>query len=208
MVIRLAQDMADRVRDHRLEGTTMKVQMSQTWIAGDWFISPSGKRLHVLEPRPEQIDIEDIASSLSKICRFGGMTRSFYSVAEHSVMVSHLVPPELALVGLLHDATEAYLGDVIRPLKQQLYEYRRIEGLWAEAIGERFGVEPEKLPPGVKQADGIAVVTERRDLMHPNAMEGWVEDEQGFQPLPGRLMGVNSPWSAEMEFLSRCEDLT
>lgn len=151
-----------------------------------WFcVYPSGRRLFVLSPRVEEIQIEDIAHHLSMICRFGGGCRYWYSVAEHSVLVSHLVPREFALEGLLHDGTEAYLGDIIRPLKGELPDYKRIEQMWELAIAVRFGL-PRTLSPEVKVADRRALLTERRDLQVPHGW-AWNEDKAGLQPCPEPL---------------------
>ena len=96
-----------------------------------WFLTTTGRQFWPASPDPEQIQIEDIAHALSNLCRFGGHTREFYSVAQHSVLVSQNVPDDLRLVGLMHDATEAYCGDMIRPLKNVLPEFKELEnGIW------------------------------------------------------------------------------
>jgi uncharacterized protein len=87
----------------------------------------SGRRIDPLNLQPGDINIEDIAHSLSLLCRFGGHTTSFYSVAQHSVRVARALPPELWLEALLHDATETYLQDLIRPIKRQLPQYSVLE---------------------------------------------------------------------------------
>src|SRR6266403_91014 len=92
-----------------------------------WTIT--GIKFHPFNPHPVEICLEDIARGLSKICRFTGQIDPFYSVAEHSVEVMHLVPQELKLAALLHDASEAYLSDLSRPFKLGLTEYRQVEVL-------------------------------------------------------------------------------
>jgi hypothetical protein len=96
----------------------------------------SGKFFDILKPEEYEYDIEEIATALSNLCRYTGHVNTFYSVAEHSVLVSRIVPERLALAGLLHDASEAYLGDVSSPLKKLLPEYKRIEDRVQRAIEE------------------------------------------------------------------------
>jgi len=132
----------------------------------------TGKHFDVLNPDPDLIDIKDIAHALSCQGRFSGHTREFYSVAQHSCLtatvISHVLNrKDLALTALLHDATEAYLIDLPRPIKHStaLGEmYSAIEDpLWV-AIARKFGL-PEEMPPEVKLADNICLKTEMRDLM-------------------------------------------
>lgn len=109
----------------------------------------------------QKISIVDVAHALSRICRFGGHTAGFLSVAEHSVAVSHAVPVELALTALLHDASEAYLGDMVRPLKKlpAMAPFREAEERAHAAIARAFGtVYPH--PDAIKQADDERLVAE------------------------------------------------
>ena len=101
-----------------------------------------GELFDVLHPNPEQIHLEDIAHALSNLCRFGGHTDRFYSVAQHSVMMATLemVPDELRLTALLHDASEAYLVDVPSPIKQLLPKYQEIEEMIHLCVARRFGL--------------------------------------------------------------------
>lgn len=112
----------------------------------------SGKMLDLSDIRPEAIDIKDIAHALSQLCRFSGQCRSFYSVAEHSIRVCGLVPDEHKLAALLHDASEAYLGDVIAPIKQMLPAYKKLEDELMAVIANKFGFQ-WPLPAVVKEAD-------------------------------------------------------
>lgn len=112
----------------------------------------TGKRVDFLSLRSEDISILDIAHSLSNLCRFAGHTRDYYSVAEHSVRVSFLLPDHLKLAGLLHDAAEAYLVDLPTPLKKLLPGYTNIESAVERTLFKHFGL-PLELPNEVKEAD-------------------------------------------------------
>ena len=101
-------------------------------------LTHSGRYFDFTKPHEHDFQIEDIAKALSNICRFNGHC-PFYSVAQHSVAVSMLVPPEYAMEGLMHDAPEAYLGDVTAPLKMLLKDYGALEDATWTAIALRFG---------------------------------------------------------------------
>lgn len=164
---------------------------------GDWMQTATGKQFWPLDPRPEEVDILDIAAHLSKICRYNGACDWHYSVAQHSVYVSHQVPPEHALAGLLHDAAEAYCCDIHRPLKVHLHGYAEIEaGIWS-AIAARFGL-PEELPESVKLADNAVLLAEKAQIMRP-APASW--------NAPGIAAPIRvSPWTTDQAreaFLSR-----
>ncbi|KVD50739.1 metal-dependent phosphohydrolase [Burkholderia ubonensis] len=178
-------------------------------------LTASGRYFDFLSPDPESIVIEDIATALSRICRFTGHTKQFYSVAQHSVLVSFLVPPEYALQGLLHDASEAYLGDVSSPLKQLLPDYKAIEHRVERAILERFGL-PFPLHPSIKAADVRALVTERRVYM-PEPIEScrvtdaiawsWTDGVDALTCSEATLPAFNSGVARAM-FLDRYKALT
>ena len=149
-----------------------------------WILTHTGKRFDLLAPCAELISTIDIAHALSLVCRFNGHTRHHYSVAQHSLLVASIVPADLQLTALLHDATEAYVGDLVRPLKALLPDYSEIEhGIWL-AICDRFNLDPA-LPTSIHEADMIALATERRDLM-PDHWEAW-PCLAGVQPLPATL---------------------
>ena len=173
------------------------------WMRGDWMQTFSGQRFYPLDPRPEEINADDIAHALSLLCRYGGHVDRFYSVAEHCVLMSEAVAPEHALYALLHDATEAYVCDVPRPLKRQLAGYREIEEMVWLAIAERFGLPPTSvLPAEVKEADNRILLTERDALM-PNTIYSWSVD--GLEPLPVRVEGW-TPQYAETRYRFRLRD--
>jgi len=164
----------------------------------------SGKYFNFLDCDPDTYDINDIAHALSMLCRYTGHTKLFYSVAQHSVMVSQLVPKEHALAGLLHDAAEFVLGDVSSPLKQLLPDYKMWEKHVEKAIFKKFGL-PESLPPTIKVADVKMLATEQRDLMGAGA-EDWIITEN-IKPLPEPIKPMSSA-QAYAVFLTRYRDIT
>jgi len=129
----------------------------------------SGKNYLPSHPTHDLININDISHALSNICRFAGHVSSFYSVAQHSVLVARIIEglggnPYMQLHGILHDATEAYLTDIPTPVKRLITGFDTLEDNFYRVIAEVYGLEPE-LPEIVKRADGIALATEARDLM-------------------------------------------
>lgn len=167
-----------------------------------WILTSTGRQFWPLDPRPEDICIEDIASALANLCRFTGHTREFYSVAQHSVIASELVAPEHALAALLHDASEAYICDITRPVKQmpEMRPYRDAEYALEMAICTRFGVNMHV--PEVVEVDNVLLLTERRDLMPAGH---WLINEAHC--LTCRI----TPWGpivAKHAFLKRFEELT
>lgn len=155
-------------------------------------------------PERSEINAEIIAHALSNICRFTGHCKRFYSVAQHAVLVSKVVPPEFAYQALHHDDAEAFVGDMASPLKKLLPGYKEIERRVEAEIFRRFGL-PEKLAPDVKRADLIMLRTEQRDLM---SIKGglWTSlhgidpvEEWGIDPLP--------PAAAKALYLERHAEL-
>lgn len=125
----------------------------------------TGIYMNVFEPTLEMICIEDIAHALSNQCRFGGHLPEFYSVAQHSLNCSYLMDnKELKLAALLHDASEAYLLDIPRPIKQGLSNYKKIEDGLMRLIAEKFGFE-YPLHPEVKKIDETMLQAEWDCLM-------------------------------------------
>lgn len=171
--------------------------------AGGWLQTASGGRFWPLDPRPEEVSIDDIAHALSLLCRFGGHCAEFYSVAQHSVLVSLYVPREHALQALLHDAAEAYVVDVPRPLKLELAAYRAIEKGVQAAVYRHFGL-PEEDPPCIKAADDRVLAQEHRDVMCTSPLD-WsrLADERP-------LLYCILPWSPTEirgRFLQRFDEL-
>jgi uncharacterized protein len=152
----------------------------------------SGIFIRPLEPDPAAIRIEDIAHALSNQCRWTGHTSRFYSVAEHSLGVSRLVPDHLALSALLHDASEAYLADLARPIKKAagLGEvYLEVEAGLEHAIAERFGTLADPLGHElIKAADEDMLWAEAKLLlprlgaMLPEPSQTAMDNVQGFSP--------------------------
>lgn len=124
----------------------------------------TGKYVNVIDPRPETIDIIDIAHSLSMQVHFIGHLPFHYSIAQHSLVVSRICPRRYALEGLLHDASEAYLSDMSRPLKAYLPGYRDIESRMMKVISESLGFQ-YPLPAEVKEADNRALEIEWNEIM-------------------------------------------
>lgn len=172
---------------------------------GDWCQVYGGRRFWPLDPRAEEIQIKTIAHALSLQCRFGGHCRDFYSVAEHSVRVSRACDPEDALWGLLHDAAEAFLCDLPRPVKVQpeYAPYREHEAAIMRAVCEAFDL-PYEMPPSVKLADERLLATEARDLIGPECLTQW---NLRYPPLETRLSPWKDWWTAKRLFLERFREL-
>lgn len=171
----------------------------------DWIQTYTGKQFFPLEPRHEDIEIVDIAHALSNLCRYGGHTNWFYSVAQHCVLVSENLPFEYALHGLLHDASEAYLIDVPRPIKHSdgMKAYRECEANLERVIFERFGLDPS-MPEIVKVMDNRLLRTEQRDLMKPPPA-AW--QDLGVGALETRIIPL-LPDGAKREYLRTFHKLT
>lgn len=152
---------------------------------------------------PGPLTVEEVAHALSKICRFTGHCRQFYSVAQHSVVVSRLVPQHLRKQALFHDAVEAVVGDMVSPLKRMIPEYKALEKRCEAAILTGFGL-PAQLDPAVKHADRVALRTEQRDLM--NKAGGLWTSLEGIEADPVRILPL-APAAAEMMFLDTFWDI-
>ena len=215
-----------------VEDGTMSIPM----VAENWFNTVSGLKVSLVQPDPSAIIIEDIAIALGNIGRFSGQTHRYFSVADHCLLVSHLVenfgqglhtheheheeeeehidlPRSYVLAGLLHDASEAYLGDVTSPLKVLLPEYRRIEDNMLAVILDRFGL-PSELPDEVIEADHQALKIESRFLFKTHdewhlpykGPMGVGEDGQGYGMVD--LLNPAHPRLAGKRFLQRFKELT
>jgi 5'-deoxynucleotidase YfbR-like HD superfamily hydrolase len=181
---------------------------------GPWIETTTGRRFYLLSPRPEDVFVLDIATALSQIVRFTGHCRGAYTVAQHSVWVSQHVRPELALHALLHDAHEAYTGDLSSPLKAALRRspctaalLRKIVDGIDRAIAKRFALR--RLRPRereeIRRADLLALATERRDLMS-GSRQPW-EMLAGVAPDPTVILS-SVYGDKRAEFLRRLRELT
>jgi hypothetical protein len=168
----------------------------------------SRRTVSPVAPSPDDIAIEDIAHALSHTCRFGGHVSTFYSVAQHSVLVSHVVPAEFALWGLLHDASEAYLVDIPTPLKvtAALDGYKAIEALMQQTIYQRFGLQGPQ-PPEVDEADQ-ALLLEEADALLPGGPTWATADMRARVPRPPIRIVPWFPPAAKRGFLKRFDELT
>jgi uncharacterized protein len=170
---------------------------------GNWMLSLKGHQLWPMDLRPEDLDIEEIAHALSNICRFGGHCRTFYSVAQHSVFVAECVSTPNKRTALLHDATEAYVGDVVRPLKVNLVGYEEIESAAWQAVSSAFRL-PEHLPEEVELADARVLLAEKRDLLNNRNDHVWDFPQCRFpdaSPFPARPISPLLPTEARRLFL-------
>ena len=177
----------------------LTIDMQHTAITTDYVSTFSGNRFYPLRPHIDQVAIEDIAHGLAYQCRFNGQTKTFYSIAQHSLIVASLVPPPLRLAALLHDAAEAYLGDMVKPLKVLLPEFAALEDKVTAIIAATYGIDFSDYAP-IKRADLVALATEKRDLM-PHSTERWAYLD-GIAPLPGIIVAMD-PGEAKQCFLQR-----
>lgn len=180
---------------------------------GGYIQTYSGGRAWLLDPRPEDIRLLDIAHALSMVCRFGGHSRYHYSVARHSVLVSTICSKENALIGLLHDASEAYVGDVVSPFKADLGGYKEIEKRWCLAIGEAFGLGNRlvDMPKDVHDADTLAGAAEAYEVLiggpHQWDMR-YMTDSLRDKSAEIRVFNDPSPQHARDAFLARFSEIT
>lgn len=173
-----------------------------------WMGTYTGRKFFPLDPHAEDVDIRDIARGLSMTCRYAGQVKRFYSVAEHCYHVSVHVNQQFAREGLLHDSSEAYIGDMIRPLKHQpeMQEFRRAEAAIEYAVTKRFGLRAVAAHEAVKAIDNTILVDEIKAL---SACPEYYLVSPGLgdvEPL-GIELSCWSPTHAEKMFLHRYEEL-
>ena len=191
-------------RDGHADGAT---DMSVRALAVDYAVGPrmmlsTGAWLDLLDPGASDFGIENVAHGLAHVCRYAGQCRAFYSVAEHSLLVSEACPAA-PFAALMHDAAEAFIGDVTRPLKQLLPDYRSIERGVETAIFERFGL-PEGMPATVKSAD-LRVLAAEQDQVMPRGAADWAV-VANVRPAHVRVRHL-APAAAKEAFLARYHEL-
>lgn len=167
-----------------------------------WIETFTGKEFYFLDPTPDAIDIRDIAHSLAFTCRYTGHSKRFYSVAEHSILVSYLANDPLA--GLLHDASEAYITDIASPIKPYLSNYKELEDMLMGRIASKFGFD-YPFDPDIKDCDATQLKTEAKYLLKSGGIP-WAhlyptKRQHGIKPM------CLSPEEAEKAFLERFEEV-
>lgn len=184
------------------------------WHRGDWMQTHSGLAFYPLDPAPEDIVPTDIAHSLAMQCRYNGHVRRFYSVAEHCVLMSdwmleHAEPRNadraryLALWALLHDAAEAYIGDMVRPLKINMPAFVALDELVTDAVARRFALEDAVIPSAVKTVDTRILLDERAALLG-DSPRSWALGD--LEPLGVKIRGWE-PAIAKWEYIARLKAL-
>lgn len=162
----------------------------------------SGHYFDLQDPASARFTVNDVAHALAHLCRFTGHTRQFYSVAEHSVLASRIAPPEVALDVLLHDAAEAFIGDVSKPLKALLPDYREVAERVERAVCDRFGLA-WPMPAAVKWVDLAMLQAERQWVL--GCRDAWPGLE-GVEPGPPPEFWP--PHTARRQFLARYRELS
>ena len=166
------------------------------------FATISGRKLDLRDIQPKDIDIFDIAHSLSRQCRFSGHCVEFYSVAQHSLRVAALLPTELKMVGLLHDAAEAYLGDITRPVKELFPGIEVIEKAIWRSIAKRWCL-PDELPQEVVDADNLILQVELMELCPAHK-----QDEVKIEiPPAAAVEKILTPPEAQEQFINLFREL-
>lgn len=179
-------------------------------IDHEWLQTRSGGQFFPRDPDPDAIDPKELATVLSRIPRFSGHTREFYSVAQHSMLAANVFPEApvvIRLAILLHDADEGYsgFGDLQAPIRNLSGSYREIKVLIDRAVESRFGLPARALDhPMVHEADMVALATEKRDLLEETPFR-WA------RKLPDPLPQTITPWPmqrAAKAFLSMFHNLS
>jgi uncharacterized protein len=169
-------------------------------VSKNWIETFNSKKFHFIDPRPEEIQIQDISLALARKCRFNSYCRFFYSVAQHSIMCAKFCK-NYKLEALLHDAAEAYIGDITRPVKTAFPEIRKIEENIEKAIAAKFNLQ-YPWPKEIKTIDNILLAVEKRDLFSQD-LEWEIQHEypeKSIKHIPN--IKPMSIYKAAYEFLS------
>lgn len=180
-----------------------EIELSSDELVNEpWIQTFTGKKFYPLAPNADDIDIEDIAHALSNMCRFNGHSKQFYSVAQHSVLVSYLCDDVDKKHGLLHDACEYVLGDIPTPLKHSdlFINYEKNEKLLQSVIYKKFNLDPNT-PKSVKDADLLTLSIEANNFMIPINNEWSLVKSPPIQIIP------LNPDEAKDLFLNRFKEI-
>jgi 5'-deoxynucleotidase YfbR-like HD superfamily hydrolase len=184
--------------------------MPRTKIGDQWISLLSGGRFNYNRPEESDVTIEDIASALSNVCRFSGHLPRFYSVAQHLVNASRIVPAEHAFTALMHDTAEAFTNDLPTPLKWALPIFKELEVKIESAMGNKFGFE-YPYPKEIKTADTIMLILEKLYVKEDNSIWPLYEEWTPERVEPFRKMVDLDSWQprrAKREFLERFGELS
>jgi uncharacterized protein len=173
-----------------------------------WIHTYIGKKFFPLDPKVSDIDILDIAHALSNKCRYAGHTINFYSVGEHSIhihdyLLSKGYAKSIIGWGLLHDAAEAYLFDIPRPIKNQIAGFEQLENNLLSIVAKAFGL-PEVMPKIVKEIDFLMLGVEKDQAMTSGPK--WQENIENMNRLP-IILKFWKPKKCEKEFIKRFNGL-
>lgn len=184
---------------------------------GDFIGVYGGKKFWPLDPRPEDVDMIGVAHALSQVCRFNGHTKFHWSIAQHSLLVEKILSEymgqhdnyRIRLIGLLHDASEAYISDLLRPFKKDVVGYKEIEEAVEDSILEYCGLTniTEKEHEMVKQADNSALILEALTLMNPGedwSMMGFWNDK--LEPYKQEIKKEDTSY-IKYKFTTKCGNL-
>ena len=165
----------------------------------------SGTYLDLSNPQPDQFTLLDIGAGLSKICRFGGQIQRFYSVAEHSYHCFNIargdgLSLDVQLAVLFHDATEAFIGDVVKPLKLMLPQYSEVEARIERVIAEKFGIDFEAAKDAIASIDHAVLMAERREIFGADGVK-WIGEDSA------RRLSIDvGYWPPELGEYRWCQD--
>ena len=172
-------------------------------VKGPTIATYSKSYFNFVDPDSTPVELVDIARGLANTCRYGGQVSRFYSVAEHSVLASYLVEPEHAYDALMHDAAEAFIGDMPKPLKVMLPDYMRFEEIVENSIFRQFSVT-NPLPQEIKTVDIQMLILEKEQLLGNYDLWSWTEGV----PRPRHIeIKCWSPSAAYAQFLARYSEV-